>query len=94
MYEYEWNEIKRKKNIEKHFLDFIDAIKVFDDNDRIDRIDSRNKYTEIRHQTIGKIKETDLIVLVVWTFRDGKRRIISARPAHTKERRKYHEKQN
>ena len=89
---FEWDKVKRQANVEKHGLDFVDAAKVFDDEDRIFWIDERKNYSETRFQTIGKIFEVNLIVLVVWTYRGQKRRLISARAAHSKERRLYHEK--
>jgi len=36
MKHYEWDENKRTSNIEKHKLDFIDAIKIFKDKDAIE----------------------------------------------------------
>ncbi len=47
-------------------------------------------YGEIREISIGKIQSV-LIVAVVHTDRNGKVRIISARKATPKERRKYNE---
>ena len=93
---FEWDEEKRDLNVEKHGLDFIDAVHVFDDPDRVERRDERKNYDEVRLQTIGKISVGDMtpIVLVVHTDRKEKIRIISARVAHSKERRIYEEKQN
>ena len=44
---YEWDEKKNKLNIEKHFVDFEDAKKIFDDHNRIDAIDDRKDYGEV-----------------------------------------------
>ncbi len=33
---FEWDETKRKINLEKHEIDFIDAVEIFDDPDRIE----------------------------------------------------------
>ena len=91
---FEWDERKRDANVKKHNFDFVDAITVFDDQDRLDRIDIRKQYTEIRYQTIGKPPHTDWVVMVIWTHRGKNKRIISARIAHAKERVLYNEKQN
>ncbi len=93
---FEWDEKKREQNIAKHGLDFLDAVLIFDDPNRIDRVDSRKDYKEFRHQTLGKISigNLNLIIFVAWTHRGSSLRIISARPAHSKERWLYNEKQN
>lgn len=87
MKHFEWDENKREVNIDKHGIDFIDAIKVFTDPDRIEFESNRNQ--EHRIQTIGLIADI-VIVLVVYVYRNGKKRIISARRANKKEREAYH----
>ena len=37
---FEWDETKNKKNIEKHGIDFNDAITIFDDDEKIEAIDT------------------------------------------------------
>ena len=82
--EFEWDENKRQKTLLERGIDFIDAVLIWDDPFRQERVDSRNNYGEVRYQTIGK---GDLGVLfVVYTVRvyDGGKpvnRIISVRPA-------------
>ncbi|MFC1770931.1 BrnT family toxin [Candidatus Margulisiibacteriota bacterium] len=88
----EWSELKRESNLSKHYLDFIDAIKIFEDNNRIEAQDNRKNYSEIRYQTIGKVN--DIIIFVVWTYRKNNKRIISARKANNNEREKYYELKN
>jgi uncharacterized DUF497 family protein len=84
---FEWDENKREANIQKHGIDFIDAIKVFADTHRIELESERAG--EKRSQTIGMI-EGIIIVLVVYTHRSQKKRIISARRASKKERAVYY----
>lgn len=36
MKNYEWDENKRRYNLEKHGIDFIDVIEIFDDPNRIE----------------------------------------------------------
>jgi len=86
MKDFEWDEQKRNSNIEKHGLDFIDAIKVFEDNYRIEYENVRNG--EKRYQTIGTVNE--VTILVVYTSRSTKKRIISARRASRNERKLYY----
>ena len=91
---YEWDENKRNLNIQKHGLDFILASTVFSDKNKIERMDARKEYKEKRYQTIGLItvQNTELIILVVWTHREDKIRIISARRARKNEKEIYYER--
>ena len=93
---FQWDKKKYELNIEKHNIDFEDAKKVFDDYDRINSLDERKDYGEIRYQTIGQVKSIYgyILLLVVWTRRGSKIRLISARPAKSIERRKYDENKN
>jgi uncharacterized DUF497 family protein len=52
--------------------------------------DRRKNYGEDRYVSIGQVGHAALIV-VAHTRRDGRIRLISARPASRKERQKYHE---
>ena len=83
---FEWDEKKRQANIEKHGIDFVDAIHVFADSNRIELQSARNG--EKRYQLLGNIFE--VIILVVYTCRAEKKRIISARRASKKERETYY----
>jgi uncharacterized DUF497 family protein len=86
---FEWDENKRKSNLIKHRIDFMDARVVFYDPYRIRTIDNRKNYGEIRARTIGKFEE-EIIVVIVHTDRNGAIRIISARQANQKERSLYY----
>ena len=87
--EFEWDENKRMINLKKHNFDFADAIFVFDDPHRIENIDDRKNYGEIRINTVGLFKN-EVIVAVVHTDRNGIIRIISVRRASKKERNLYY----
>lgn len=65
----------------------MDAIKVFDDPHRIELETQRNG--ERRFQTIGIIN-TIIVVLVVYIYREPRKRIVSARRASRKEREAYY----
>lgn len=85
--EFEWDEDKNRQNIGKHGLRFEDAIKIFD-GFTVDLPDDRFDYGEPREISIGLIAGL-MVVVVVHTDRDGKIRVISARPAVKAERRMY-----
>ena len=85
MKEYEWDEVKRQLNLEKHGIDFVDATDIFLDFNRIEMESTRDG--EIRYQTIGTVNE--IVLLVVYTTRKNKIRIISARRASKNERKAY-----
>jgi uncharacterized DUF497 family protein len=86
---FEWDEDKRKSNIEKHGVDFVAAVDVFNDPDRIETEDTRKNYGERRLQSIGEARPG--LLFVVYTYRDQgfSRRLISARKANIKERAVY-----
>jgi len=84
---FEWDDRKNAANIQKHGIDFEDAIRVFEDEDRIEIYDEAHSGSEDRYHTIGMVKD---ILFVVYTERRKAIRIISARPATRTERRIYY----
>lgn len=80
---------KREKNIKDRGIDFIAAIPVFSDPEKISAVDNRKDYGEERIQIIGE--SFPGILFVVYTKRDhgNTRRIISVRLASKKERALY-----
>ena len=75
--EFEWNERKNKINIQKHGIDFKEAVNIFLDEKLIDHFDSNHStFFEERYEAIGFY---DAHVTVFYTERHGKIRIISAR---------------
>ena len=88
--DFEWDEAKREKNIEKHKIDFLDAVKIFDNEEALFTFqDTRQDWGEIRFVTIGLLNGIE--IAVVHTPRNNRRRIISVRRARTEERAKYYE---
>ena len=83
---FEWDDNKLEENLEKHGVDFIKAMLIFE-GPVSTREDTRKDYGERRFVSIG-IVDADCIV-VVHTSRGGKTRIISAWRGGTDERRKY-----
>jgi uncharacterized DUF497 family protein len=87
---FDWDPKKAAANIEKHNIRFVDAITAFDDPYALIAPDpSHSTMTELREWLIGEA-DTGLLV-VVFTIRQAGNvyRIISARPANRKERKRY-----
>ena len=83
--EYEWDRHKADANLAKHGIDFVAAVKVFDDPGVLIRPD--NRYAEPRFQAIGTVK--GLVLFVGFAMRGDVYRIITARRANRRERQKY-----
>ncbi|MFM6376828.1 MAG: BrnT family toxin [Microcystis panniformis] len=88
--EIEWDNNKAASNLIKHKIDFEDAKNIFLDPNRLEREDKRD-YDETRIQVIGIVNQ--VVLLVVYTKRNGRYRIISARRANKNERRQYYQSQ-
>jgi uncharacterized protein len=88
---FEWDEGKARSNYRKHRVRFDDAIEVFHDPHALMEQD-RVTEGELRWQTIGSVAGV-IVLLVAHTMRDEGAdeivRIISARRADRKERRRY-----
>lgn len=84
---FEQDDEKNRTNFRKHNIDFNDAAKVFADENRVERLDEFHSDDEDRWQVIGMV---DDILFVVYTEREYKTRLISARLANKKERRIYY----
>jgi uncharacterized DUF497 family protein len=85
---YEWDLEKAATNLEKHGVTFEEAASAFEYAPMTDRLDDRRDHGEMRIISIGFSAERRFLT-IVWTDRDGVRRIISARPASTEERKVY-----
>lgn len=85
--QFEWDEAKNAANIKKHGIPFETATKVFLDENRIDIYDEAHSVEEDRYITIGLADE---VLFVVYTERQPKIRLISARLARPQERRIYY----
>lgn len=83
---FEWDERKRLINIEKHGLDFEDAVFVFDGRPVLEAMTT---HPEGRLLTVALWEER--FITVVWTWRGECRRIISMRVARHEERAAYRE---
>lgn len=83
----EWDEDKREKNLEKHGIDFVRAVKIFE-NPVLEWVDNREDYGEKRTIALGHA--SDQFLVVVYTWRGENRRIISAWKAGRDEKEKYY----
>lgn len=84
---FEWDESKRRTNLEKHGLAFEDMYPMFADPERVEVIDRRKDYGETRAVILGRLGGR--LLHITYTLRGDVRRIISARPASQREQRLY-----
>ena len=85
---FEWDEQKNRINIQKHGIGFEDAKALYKDV-RITAVDTQKSYGETRKISLGTIHGR--ICVLVYTERKGITRIISARKANQRERRRYND---
>ena len=89
---FEWDDNKAKANERKHGVSFEEARVCFYDDSAVRAPDAREFYGEDRIVIIG-MTDTNMLV-VAYTNRNGRIRIISARKAEPYERRRYIEAKN
>ena len=85
--DFEWDAAKAEINERKHGISFEVAIGVFEDSERIERLDSDSSEDEERWATTGLIDGTE--TYVVYTMRGEVIRLITARRANRHEREEY-----
>jgi uncharacterized DUF497 family protein len=82
---FEWDDRKRTANLEKHRIDFRDVVQAL-----------TAPYLAVpspRHgedRWIAIVPVEGRLIAVIYTFRDGRCRIVSARAARRNERKAYH----
>jgi uncharacterized DUF497 family protein len=86
---FEWDDSKADVNLQKHGVSFEAARGVFVDAFAIEFEDDRHGGGEARFNTIGMVEGH--LLFVVSTLRGSRIRIISAREAEPRERRRYHD---
>jgi hypothetical protein len=82
----EWDYLKATSNLEKHNVDFADAVTVLDDDLAItirDETSGEERFVTLGTDALGRL------LVVVYTWREDCIRIISARKATPRERRRY-----
>jgi len=87
---FNWDKNKAESNFRKHGITFEDAVTIFADPYLLFTEDIKHSEEEEREWAIGE-SENGLILVVVFTMRQEIFRIISARKATKKERKRYEE---
>jgi hypothetical protein len=86
--EFEWDEAKARSNLEKHRVSFVTAAAIFL-SERLERIDDREDYGEVRWIALGRAGGT--VYRVVFTWRGENRiRIIGAQKGNRDEQESYY----
>lgn len=85
---FEWDENKRRLNLQRHGIDFVDVPQIFE-GDTVVIEDARQDYGEVRYITLGLLRTH--VIVVVHTDRKDALRIISARKATKYEAKTYFE---
>ncbi|ETX03983.1 MAG: hypothetical protein ETSY2_31445 [Candidatus Entotheonella gemina] len=88
--EFEWDESKARPNLSKHGVSFDEARTVFDDPLYIDFYDPDHSDDEDRYLIIGLSQQRRLLIMS-YTERSDRTRLISAREATRRERETYEE---
>lgn len=86
-YKFVWDSDKADRNYSKHKVHFEDATLVFFDEHKMDYYDELHSDDEPRFKIVGKVGK---VLVVIYTERGEKLRIISARQANKKEREDYY----
>ncbi len=86
---FEWDEEKNLANVAKHGVSFEFALKIFE-GVTLTAPDMHIEHNELREISIGMVEGITVLV-VIHTDRNGVCRIISARRALKKERKRYEE---
>lgn len=84
---FEWDDAKAAANFARHGVAFEEASDVFDDSHALYSEDKSHTTTEQRFLVIGCVERG--VLLVVYTLRSCRIRLISARFANRRERRFY-----
>ena len=87
---FEWDEEKARANLRKHKVGFDEAITVFRDPFSITILDPDHPSHEQRYIDVGSSDKGHVLV-VVYTERGSRIRIISCRKATARERKRYEE---
>lgn len=88
--EFDWDQGKAASNAAKHGVSFEEAQTVFADPLFIDFYDPDHSDDEARYLIVGR-SQAGRLLIVSYTERDGKTRLISARPTTRQEQRTYEE---
>jgi uncharacterized DUF497 family protein len=85
---FQWDPRKAVSNLDKHGVDFADAVAVFEDPRALTMPDphpDEERFVTLALDSLGRV------LVVSWTHRDDDIRLISARKATRRERLQYEE---
>lgn len=85
---FEWDQDKAIRNLRKHAVDLADAVAVFEDERALTMVDQLTAVDEQRFLTLGR-DTLGRVLVVAYTWRGDRIRLISARKAMPAERRRY-----
>ena len=86
---FEWDENKRRLNLIKHGVDFLEAALLLSE-EPIVLEDKRRDYGEPRYLALGEMK--GVLFVVAFTIREDAIRLISARRGNLRERKHYEDR--
>lgn len=89
--DFEWDSIKAEANFNKHGVSFGEAMTVFGDPLEVTIPDPDHSSVEVRFLSVARSAEGRILV-VAYTEREGRIRLISARESTPNERRQYESK--
>lgn len=89
---FEWDKGNITKNWERHKITHIECEEVFFNWPLLVKGDIKHSEAENRYYVLGKTN-TERLLFVVFTIRNNKIRVISARDMNRKERRQYEQTQ-
>lgn len=87
---FAWDKGNIEKNWERHKASFIECEEVFFNRPLVVAGDEIHSKSEGRYYALGRTND-DRLLFIVFTIRDNKIRVISARDMNRKERRVYRE---
>ena len=83
----EWDDNKAEANYKKHGIRFRVAARIFLDDNRFEDYDKLHSENEDRWKVVGKVRD---VLVVIYTERGEKYRLISARLANKREEDEYY----
>jgi len=86
--EFEWDPEKAAANVKKHGVEFAEAMTIFGDPLELTIADPNHSEDECRFLSIG-LSAGGRLLVVAYTERAGRTRIINAREASSQERKNY-----
>jgi len=86
--EFEWDTVKAQSNVDKYGVSFVEALSVFGDPLEVTILDPDHSEGEARFLSLG-LSERSRLLVVSYSQREGRLRLISAREAESRERKTY-----